>query len=72
MRPRDVGARAFVITAALFALEHSQWFAGLLAGLAYGWLYMRTGKLWPAVIAHAITNGLLGAWILQTGDWRYW
>ena len=43
-----------------------------MAGLAYAWLYVRTGKLWVAVIAHAVTNGVLGAWVLATGNWQFW
>lgn len=70
--PQSVGLRALLISSALFALEHSQWLAGFLAGLVYGWLYIRTGKLWVPVIAHAVTNGALGAYILVTGDWRFW
>ena len=30
--------------------------------------YRSTGKLWAAVIAHAITNGALGIWVVQTGQ----
>jgi CAAX prenyl protease-like protein len=70
--PARVGARALVITSVLFALEHSQWLAGLIAGLVYGWIYMRSGKLWVPVVAHAVTNGLLGAYVLIARDWRYW
>jgi uncharacterized protein len=70
--PAAVGVRALAITSVLFALEHSQWLAGLIAGLIYGWIYMRTGKLWVPVIAHAVTNGLLGVYILVVRDWRFW
>jgi len=70
--PASVSVRALLISSALFALEHSQWLAGLIAGLVYGWIYMRSGKLWVPVIAHAVTNALLGAYILATGDWRFW
>jgi CAAX prenyl protease-like protein len=70
--PRRVGALAFALSSALFALEHTQWLAGLLAGAAYGWLYMRSGNLWIPIISHASTNGLLGFWILATGNWRFW
>jgi hypothetical protein len=69
---RAVGMKALAVSAVLFALEHHQWFAGLLAGLAYGWLYLRTGNLWTAVVAHGITNALLGAWVLITGAWQFW
>jgi hypothetical protein len=70
--PRRIGRGAFVISSALFAMEHSLWFAGLLAGLAYGWLYMRSGNLWISIVSHTTTNGLLGLWILATGNWRFW
>ena len=70
--PREVGWLAFVITTALFALEHDRWFAGALAGAAYNWLYMRSGNLWVPITAHAVTNGVLGLWVLQTGRWEFW
>lgn len=70
--PRQVGAWALLISSALFALEHHQWLAGLLAGFAYAGIYMRTGNLWTAVVAHAITNLLLGLWVLHTGQWQFW
>jgi hypothetical protein len=72
LAPREVSWRAFLITTALFAVEHERWFAGAVAGAAYNWLYMRTGNLWVPVAAHAITNGILGIWILYTGRWEFW
>jgi len=38
----------------------------------YGWLYMRSRNLWIPIASHAITNGLLGFWILAARDWRLW
>ena len=70
--PRRASPRAFALTAVLFASEHSLWFAGLVAGLLYNWLYKRTGNLWVPIASHAITNGALGIWILATGNWRLW
>jgi CAAX prenyl protease-like protein len=70
--PARVGLKALGISAVLFALEHHLWFAGLLAGLAYGWLYIRTGNLWVPILSHAVTNCLLGAWILYTQSWEFW
>lgn len=70
--PARVGARALIVTSVLFALEHTQWLAGLMAGAVYGWIYMRTGKLWVPLLAHALTNALLGGYILMTRDWRFW
>jgi CAAX prenyl protease-like protein len=70
--PSKVRRTAFVVCSALFALEHSMWLAGLLAGLAYGWVYIRSGNLWIPIVSHTTTNGLLGLWILATGSWRFW
>jgi uncharacterized protein len=70
--PRSVGWKPLVISSVVFALEHPLWFAGLLAGLAYGELYRRTGNLWLVILAHALTNTLLGAYVLRTGSWGFW
>lgn len=70
--PAQVGLRAIVISTFLFVLAHTLWLAAALAGLAYALLYVRTGKLWTAVIAHAVTNGVLGAWVVATGNWQFW
>lgn len=57
--PAQVGLRALAISAVLFGLEHHLIVAGIAAGLVYGELYRRTGRLWTVVIAHAVTNGIL-------------
>jgi CAAX prenyl protease-like protein len=72
MDPAGVSARAFAFTAMLFALEHELWLAGLLAGVVYGWLYTRYRNLWAPVMSHAVTNGLLGFWVLNNKAWQYW
>ncbi len=68
----EVGFRAILLSSALFGSEHSLWFAGILAGLAYAWLYRAYDNLWAPVIAHATTNLILGLWVLQTGAWQFW
>jgi len=70
--PAAVGLRALLVSSLLFGVEHELWLAGIVAGLAYGWLYMRAGSLWVVVAAHATTNLLLGIWVLATGNWRLW
>ena len=62
----------FLVTAGVFALEHQEWLAGLIAGLAYGWLYVKTRDLWSAVLAHVLTNLLLGIYVLKFGQYIYW
>lgn len=70
--PAKVGWLAFAIVMVLFGLEHSLWLAGMLAGAAYAALYMTSRNLWAPIVAHAVTNGLLGLWVLNTSNWQYW
>jgi uncharacterized protein len=70
--PQRVGAKAIVLSTFVFVLAHTLWLAAIVAGLAYAWLYVRTGKLWVPVIAHAVTNGALGVWVVATGQWAFW
>jgi CAAX prenyl protease-like protein len=72
LNPARIGLKALLIASALFAVEHLQWLAGLVAGLAYGWLYIRTRNLWAPIVAHAVTNGLLGAYVVVTRQWSFW
>jgi CAAX prenyl protease-like protein len=72
VRPARAGLQALVVTVVLFGFEHNLWLAGMVAGLAYSLLYMRTGNLWSPILAHAVTNGLLGLWILHTSNWSFW
>ncbi|WGG49151.1 CAAX prenyl protease-related protein [Rugamonas sp. DEMB1] len=70
--PRTVKFQVVIVEVILFGIEHNLWFAGVIAGTVYSALYMRQRSLWTAVAAHGVTNGLLGAWVLHTGSWRYW
>ena len=70
--PRRVGLKAIVLSTFVFTLAHTLWLAAIVAGLAYAWLYRHTGKLWVPIIAHAVTNGALGVWVVLTGNWAYW
>jgi CAAX prenyl protease-like protein len=70
--PATVSLRALAVTSLVFGAEHNLWLAGAIAGMAYGWLYVRTCSLWSPILAHAVTNLMLGLWILQTGSWRFW
>ncbi len=70
--PQRVGLKAVLLSTFVFMLAHTLWLAAIIAGLAYAWLYVRSGKLWLPVIAHAVTNGLLGVWVVMTGNWAFW
>ncbi len=70
--PQRVGLKAIVLSTFVFMLAHTLWLAAIVAGLAYAWLYRRSGKLWLAVIAHGVTNGALGIWVVHSGQWQFW
>ena len=64
---------AFWITAVLFAFEHgSHWDVGLVAGIAYNAWLIRTRALSDVIFAHAVTNGLLAAYVILLGKWEFW
>ena len=62
----------FIATALVFGFAHNEWLAGILCGAAYQWLAMRKGRLGEAMTAHAITNFLLGAWVVWQHAWNFW
>ena len=62
----------FVVTGIIFGLEHHQWLAGILCGFAYQALVCRKRRLGDAITAHAITNFLLGLWVIWRGAWGFW
>ena len=70
--PARAGLKGLVVCCVLFGFEHNLWLAGIVAGVVYSVLYMRCGNLWTAILAHAVTNGALGVWIVCTAQWTYW
>jgi uncharacterized protein len=70
--PQNITLKAVVLSTFVFTLAHTLWLATVIAGLAYAWLYVRTGKLWVPVIAHSVTNGVLGVWVVASGQWGFW
>ena len=63
---------AFFITAVVFGFSHQEWLAGILCAFAYQGLVCWKKRLGDAITAHAITNLLLGLWIITRGDWHFW
>jgi CAAX prenyl protease-like protein len=63
---------SFVVTIALFGISHNEWLAGIICGAAFQWLVIRKNRLGDAMTAHAITNLLLGIYIVWRGAWNFW
>lgn len=65
---------SFGAVSVCFALAHSMpdWPAALLTGALYNLVAYRTKSLSSCVLAHALTNLLLGLWIMRTQQWGFW
>jgi CAAX prenyl protease-like protein len=65
---------SFVAVTGGFGFAHSRpdWIPALICGALYNMVAYRTRSLASCVIAHALTNLLLGLWIMQTRQWGFW
>jgi CAAX prenyl protease-like protein len=64
---------ALALGALAFGIMHGGlWLPAIIAGLAYGALVVKTGRIGEAVVAHATTNALLAAAVLLFGEWQLW
>ena len=68
----DFGWTPFLMTALVFGFAHQEWLAGIVCGVAYQGLVCRKRRLGDAITAHAITNLLLGLWVVWRGAWHFW
>ncbi len=62
----------FILTALIFGFAHNEWLAGILCGFAYQWLMIRKNGIGHAMTAHAVTNLLLGIWVVWKQQWNFW
>jgi len=65
---------SFGVVTLAFGFTHSpaDWIAALVTGALYNLVAYRTRSLASCVVAHAVTNLLLGAWIMGTRQWGFW
>jgi uncharacterized protein len=63
---------AFFITGVIFGVSHYEWLPGILCALAYQGLVCRKNRLGDAITAHAITNFLLGLWVITRNAYYFW
>jgi uncharacterized protein len=63
---------AIVLGTALPILTHPEWLAAAVWFSMITWLMLRTRNIWDCVAAHAITNLILGVYVLLSGGdaWR--
>ena len=70
--PRTQTGAVLLLSSLAFGVLHGDWLAGTLAGLAYGLLRLHSGRISDAVLAHSVTNLLLGLYIIGTESWSLW
>jgi len=65
---------SFLVVTFCFGFAHSRadWIAALICGALYNLVAYWTRSLAACVVAHAVTNLLLGLWIMQTRQWGFW
>jgi len=64
---------AVLSSSLVFGVMHGErWVAGTLAGICYGVLTKRAGRIGEAFLAHAVTNALLAAAVILKGNFQYW
>jgi uncharacterized protein len=65
---------SFSVVTIGFGFSHSRadWIAALITGALYNCIAYRTKNLTSCIVAHAVTNFLLGLWIVKTRQWGFW
>lgn len=70
---RDLGWPALLSGSVYGLLTHPN---EALAAVAWfslvSWLMVRTNKFWNCVLAHAVTNGSLGLYVISFRQWQLW
>lgn len=68
----DFGLQSGAIVVVLFTLAHPEWLAAIVyCSLINGYFWLKK-DLWGCVVAHAVSNGVLGVYILATASWQLW
>lgn len=65
---------SFCVVTLAFGFAHSaaDWPAAIATGALYNLVAHRTKSLSSCILAHALTNLLLGIWIMRTHQWGFW
>jgi len=64
---------SFWLTTLLFASVHGPLAPiAFITGIFYGLLFIKTKSLGNVILAHAVTNLLLGIYVVKTSQWQFW
>jgi exosortase E/protease (VPEID-CTERM system) len=71
--PGSTGLGAVLISSAVSGLcQGAYWLPGILAGMVFGTVYRRTGRLGEAVAAHVTGSVLIAVMVLAGSQWQLW
>jgi exosortase E/protease (VPEID-CTERM system) len=63
----------FLVSSIAFGMLHGErWLVGTIAGAIFALAQLRRGRIGDAILAHAVANALVAAWVLIGGDWKLW
>lgn len=65
-------AGAILVTSVIFGFAHFEWLPAIICALAYQGLVIWKNRLGDAITAHAVTNFLLGLWVIWKEAWQFW
>lgn len=68
----EVSLKAAAVGVGFEVLIHPEKLAALVWFSLVTWLMYKTKNFWDCVVAHAVTNFLLGVWVLWRHDWALW
>lgn len=68
----NLGWQAIIAPTVASVLTHPEILAAIVWFSLVTWLMIRTKSLWNCVVAHMVTNLLLGIHVVVTGEWGLW
>jgi len=63
---------SFIFGSIAFGLEHHRWLPGIIAGFIYSILLYQKKNLFAPIVAHSVTNLLIGVYVIVHNQWFYW
>jgi exosortase E/protease (VPEID-CTERM system) len=60
---------AVVVSSGLFGLMHDRIWAGAVAGVVFGLVYLWRGRVTDAIGAHIAANAVVALWAFVQSDW---
>lgn len=70
--PGQFSRSAFGWVVVLFALAHPEWLAAAIYCALLNGFFAWKKDLWKCIVAHAVSNLLLGLYVLKTASWWLW